>query len=112
MNRSPEPLQQALACGAIDAKALEEDLPNVDMVFLCAYPAACVAWAEKLGPHLKKGCIVCDACGIKTAICEKLTAISLRYGFIFVGGPPHGRERAQRLLRPATAIYSKMPAIF
>ena len=94
MNRSPEPLQQALACGAIDAPAREEDLPNVDIVFLCAYPAACVAWAEKLGPHLKKGCIVCDACGIKTAICEKLTAISHRCGFIFVGGHPMaGKER-------------------
>ena len=94
MNRSPQPLEKALACGAIDAAVDEVSLSQVDLVFLCAYPAACVKLARALGPHLKKGCIVCDACGIKTAICEEMVSLSHEFGFIFVGGHPMaGKER-------------------
>ena len=94
MNRSPQPLEKALACGAIDAAVDEVSLSQVDLVFLCAYPAACVKLARVLGPHLKKGCIVCDACGIKTAICEEMVSLSHEFGFIFVGGHPMaGKER-------------------
>ena len=94
MNRSPQPLEKALACGAIDAAVDEVSLSQVDLVFLCAYPAACVKLARVLGPHLKKGCIVCDACGIKTAICEEMVSLSHESGFIFVGGHPMaGKER-------------------
>ena len=94
MNRSPQPLEKALACGAIDAAVDEVSLSQVDLVFLCAYPAACVKLARVLGHHLKKGCIVCDACGIKTAICEEMVSLSHEFGFIFVGGHPMaGKER-------------------
>ena len=94
MNRSPQPLEKALACGAIDAAVDEVSLSQVDLVFLCAYPAACVKLARALGPNLKKGCIVCDACGIKTAICEEMVSLSHEFGFIFVGGHPMaGKER-------------------
>ena len=94
MNRSPQPLEKALACGAIDAAVDEVSLSQVDLVFLCAYPAACVKLARVLGPHLKKGCIVCDDCGIKTAICEEMVSLSHEFGFIFVGGHPMaGKER-------------------
>ena len=94
MNRSPQPLEKALACGAIDAAVDEVSLSQVDLVFLCAYPVACVKLARVLGPHLKKGCIVCDACGIKTAICEEMVSLSHEFGFIFVGGHPMaGKER-------------------
>ena len=94
MNRSPQPLEKALACGAIDAAVDEVSLSQVDLVFLCAYSAACVKLARALGPHLKKGCIVCDACGIKTAICEEMVSLSHEFGFIFVGGHPMaGKER-------------------
>lgn len=94
MNRSPQPLEKALACGAIDAAVNEASLSQVDLVFLCAYPAACVQLARELGPHLKKGCIVCDACGIKSAICEEMVSLSHEFGFIFVGGHPMaGKER-------------------
>ena len=36
MNRSPQPLEKALACGAIDAAVDEVSLSQVALVFLCA----------------------------------------------------------------------------
>ncbi len=94
MNRSQEPLQKALSCGAIDAIADEETLHTADMLILGVYPDAAVAFIEQHGADLKKGCIVLDTSGIKTKICDKLTSLSHQHGFVFVGfHPMAGKEK-------------------
>ena len=94
MDVDPEVLDEAMACGAIERRGYEEDLPETDILWLCLYPQAAVEFVRKHGAALKPECIVTDACGIKNAVCPQLKALSHELGFVFVGGHPMaGKER-------------------
>lgn len=95
MDRDPEALDLAMACGAIEGPGYVEDLPQVDVLWLCLYPQAAVEFARKYGAALREDCIVSDACGIKNAVCPQLLELSQELGFVFVGGHPMaGKERS------------------
>lgn len=95
MDRDPEALDLAMACGAIEGPGYVEDLPQVDVLWLCLYPQAAVEFARKYGAALREDCIVSDACGIKNAVCPQLVELSRELGFVFVGGHPMaGKERS------------------
>lgn len=94
MDLDPEVLDEAIACGAIERRGYEEDLPEIDILWLCLYPQAAVEFVRKHGAALKRECIVTDACGIKNAVCPQLKELSDELGFVFVGGHPMaGKER-------------------
>ena len=95
MDQDPEALDLAMACGAIERPGYVEDLPQVDVLWLCLYPQAAVEFARKYGAALREDCIVSDACGIKNAVCPQLMELSRELGFVFVGGHPMaGKERS------------------
>lgn len=95
MDQDPEALDLAMACGAIEGPGYVEDLPQVDVLWLCLYPQAAVEFARKYGASLREDCIVSDACGIKNAVCPQLLELSRELGFVFVGGHPMaGKERS------------------
>ena len=95
MDQDPEALDLAMACGAIEGPGYVEDLPQVDILWLCLYPQAAVEFARKYGAALREDCIVSDACGIKNAVCPQLMELSRELGFVFVGGHPMaGKERS------------------
>ena len=95
MDQDPEALDLAMACGAIEGPGYVEDLPQVDVLWLCLYPQAAVEFARKYGAALRENCIVSDACGIKNAVCPQLMELSRELGFVFVGGHPMaGKERS------------------
>lgn len=94
INRSKAPLEKALACGAIDEIGDVQSLGSADLIILGIYPAAAVEFIEKNGRYIKKGCIVTDTSGIKSAICPQMTALAKKYGFTFVGSHPMaGKEK-------------------
>lgn len=94
INRSLAPLQKALRCGAIDEIGDTGSLAQADLVILGVYPAAAVEFVKANGSYLKKGCIVTDTSGIKSAICPQMTELSKEYGFTFVGSHPMaGKEK-------------------
>ena len=94
MDLDPEVLDEAIACGAIERRGYEEDLPETDILWLCLYPQAAVEFVRKHGAALKQSCVVTDACGIKNAVCPQLKELSEELGFVFVGGHPMaGKER-------------------
>lgn len=94
MDLDPEVLDEAIACGAIERRGYEEDLPETDILWLCLYPQAAVEFVRRHGAALKQSCVVTDACGIKNAVCPQLKELSEELGFVFVGGHPMaGKER-------------------
>ena len=94
INRTPETAQKALAVGAIDEIGTQESLGKADLVILAMYPQADIEYIEKNGSYIKKGAIVTDASGIKSAICPQLKKLAQKYGFIFVGSHPMaGKEK-------------------
>ncbi len=94
INRSREPLDKALACGAVDEAGNEETLRIADMLILGIYPDAAVDFVRKNKDRIKKGCIVIDTCGIKSKICPELSQLAKDNGFYFVGfHPMAGKEK-------------------
>ncbi len=86
-------LLDACSCGALDGKADTEDLKTADLVYLCVYPQAALAFAGKFGPLLKEGCVLTDTCGVKGVVCQGMEALPGRYSFV-AGHPMAGKERS------------------
>lgn len=94
MNRSPEPLKQALECGAIDEIGSAEVLGRADILILGIYPQAAVEFVRSHASQISRDCVVIDTSGIKSEICPQLEAVAEEYGFSFVGfHPMAGKEK-------------------
>lgn len=94
-DRDPQILKEALACGAIDRAGTAEDIKTADLLFLCLYPKSAVEFVREHRSALKRGCLVTDTCGIKSAICPALTELAKQNRFFYVGGHPMaGREKS------------------
>ncbi len=94
INRSPKPLEDALACGAIDEIGSTKSLERADILILGTFPEAAVKFVRDNAELIPKSCIVIDSSGIKSDICPELTALSNEYGFTFIGcHPMAGKEK-------------------
>ncbi len=94
INRSRKPLEDALACGAIDEIGSIESLSSADMLILGTFPDAAVRFVKDNAQLIPQNCIVTDSAGIKTGLCRELSAVSEEYGFSFVGcHPMAGKEK-------------------
>ena len=94
INRTPGVAREALAQGAVDEIGDAQSLGKADVFFLCMYPQACVDYIRENGSKIKKGAIVTDSSGIKSAICPQLKELSQKHGFVFVGSHPMaGKEK-------------------
>jgi prephenate dehydrogenase len=94
-SRSPEPVEKALADGAVDvaAKTLEEALPDAEIVILAAPPLTCLELVDLLGGPLRDSlsddCTVTDVASAKARIVARADSHRLP----FIGGHPMaGRE--------------------
>lgn len=93
-DRDPSVTKLAWENGAIQRIGGPADWEQADVIYLCLYPAAAVAFVKENLSHIRPGCLVTDTCGIKTYICEELTALANLYGFHFAGSHPMaGKER-------------------
>lgn len=94
INRSYQPLEDALNCGAIDEIGNSESLSEANILILGTFPEAAVKFVEDNAKFIPKNCIVMDTSGIKSEICPKLTQLAQKYGFTFVGcHPMAGKEK-------------------
>lgn len=94
INRSPAPLQEALACGAIHEIGTAEDLKRADLIFLGTFPEVAVEFIRTNAHLIPSNCIVADTSGIKSKICPQLFKIAKEHGFVFVGmHPMAGKEK-------------------
>ena len=94
INRTRSVAEQAKKDGSIDIIGTVESLSDADVIFLCMYPQACVDFIKENGKFIKKGALVTDSSGIKSAICPQLYELSQKFGFVFVGSHPMaGKEK-------------------
>lgn len=88
INRTKTTLEQALELGAIDEIGTDQSLSRADLIILGLYPELAVEYIRKNGDKIKKGAIVTDTSGIKTAICPQMDALAELHGFSFIGSHP------------------------
>lgn len=72
---------------------VEEDLvKNADLIIFALYPHIFLEWIEKHGYLIKKGAVITDVTGVKTAIIDKVQS-ALKQGVEFISAHPMaGRE--------------------
>lgn len=90
-NRTAQTALKAKVAGAIDVCLTDEDmspLAECDAVIIALYPEMTIRWLREHAPHIRKGAIVLDCCGVKTPICAPCEAIAAEHGFTFIGAHP------------------------
>ena len=78
----------ARLCGAVSGELNAETAACCDLILLCVYPGAAVAWLREMGPHFGSGPLVIDCCGTKRGIFEEGAALAAEFGFTYLGGHP------------------------
>jgi len=81
-------LEYAILDGVVDKKLEDDDIANCDIIIVCTYPEAAMAWMEEKGAVIGKKPIVMDSCGTKQVIVSDAMALAKKYGFTYVGGHP------------------------
>ncbi len=86
-------MRAALGQRTVDEALSQVNISTCDMVIIALYPRAALQVLGEIAPHVKKGAIVIDCCGIKRRICAEGKKLAEQYGFTFIGGHPMaGRE--------------------
>lgn len=80
--------QFALLAEDVSAVLSEDNIGECDLILLAVYPEAAIDWLRKNAPHIPKGAVVIDCCGVKGCICPACFGIADEYGFTYVGGHP------------------------
>lgn len=79
----------------IDGKATNEIIAESDIVFVCLHPTKTIDYIIKNASVFKPDSIVCDVCGIKSDIIEKVEPVLKEKGVTFIGTHPMaGREHS------------------
>jgi len=87
--RHKESLQRAIQAGAIDRGTLsyKEAVKEADLVILAIPVTQIIKMGSKIGPYLKKGCLITDAGSTKEKICREIEKTVPRE-ISFVGAHP------------------------
>lgn len=86
-------MRAALGSGTVDGTLTDANTHVCDLILIALYPRTALTVLGEIAPHVRRGTIVMDCCGIKRAICAEGKKLSEQYGFTFIGGHPMaGRE--------------------
>lgn len=81
-------LSFGMLAGAVDAPLTSNNINECDLILLAIYPEGSATWLEQNAPHIPKGTLVMDCCGVKEEICNRCFPIAEQYGFTFIGAHP------------------------
>ena len=98
---------------AIDGRLTDDKIGECDYIILSIYPGATVEYVKGNRNEFKKGAVVIDCCGVKSAVCTEIYPIAAEQGFSYVGGHPmagiefSGFEHSQKgLFKHASMILT------
>ena len=93
IDRDPDTVKDALACGAIEEEILPARLKEMDLTIVCLHPRQTMAFIEEHADKFRTGSLVIDSCGVKESIVQSATVPLAARGVTFVGcHPMAGRE--------------------
>lgn len=101
-DKSKDVLNEALRVCAIDE--VLQDLHIIDLVIICLAPKDIVGFAKNNKGKFKKGCIVCDVCGIKENIVKFLEDI-LQPECYFVGTHPMAGKEVSGFINSSKDLF-------
>ncbi len=101
IDNSSDVLNKALEDGVIDKKISSDFdsqeninlLKDIDLLIISIFPRDTIRYILDILPKLKKGCIIVDCAGVKSAVIDAVQQKALENNIIFIGGHPMaGRE--------------------
>lgn len=87
-NRTRSVAERAAAEGAIDAVAEEEDIAGCDLLIPVLYPRSTIDFLKRVIPLMKRGAMIVDLVGVKTAVIDAIEPVAVEYGLRYTGGHP------------------------
>ncbi|MDE5599987.1 MAG: prephenate dehydrogenase, partial [Oscillospiraceae bacterium] len=107
-------IKKALESGAIDKEIAPKQLNQSDLTIICLYADQTIEFINQQINNFSKESIVCDACGLKLEIIQKVDGLLFNAGINFVGfHPMAGKELSgfnnstENLFYEANAILTK-----
>lgn len=88
VDRNRSSLLAAKMVEAIKGEMTDENIGEMDMIFIALYPQATVEFVEANASKIKKDAIVADCGGVKRPICAPCEKLAEENGFIFIGAHP------------------------
>ena len=110
-NRSRSVLDFAVMSGFVDGELSREKLSGCDLVLLCIYPEAAIAWLEDAAPFIGEKPVVIDCCGTKRVVCSACFPLAERYGFTYLGGHPMAGTQFSGLKYARANLYHGAPMV-
>lgn len=74
--------------GDVKEELTKDNIKDCDLVLICVYPEAAVAFMENMGQYIGSKPLVIDCCGTKRNVFYRGLEISKKYGFTYLGGHP------------------------
>jgi prephenate dehydrogenase len=97
---------------AFHKKLTTSNANELDMLIISVYPTAFESVLETFLPHLKKGCIVLDFCGVKRSIINSMKRRLEKYpDLIFIGGHPMAGREYSGIEHSITTLFDKASMI-
>lgn len=111
LDKDPSVTEFAMLQGVVTAPLSDEALPACDLVLVCVYPEAAVAFLLEKGALLSKAAVVIDCCGTKRRVCEAGFAAANAHGFTFVGGHPMAGKQHSGYKYAAATLFRGAPMV-
>ena len=87
-NRTESVLKFAELSGDVAGELTDEKLSECDVILLCTYPEAVIAFLTEKAEMIGPGPVVIDCCGTKRQVTKEGFRLAKKYGFTYVGGHP------------------------
>ena len=98
--------------GAFHEVLTTKNAKELDLLIISVFEDAFALSVEQFLPYLKKGAIVCDFCGIKRRIVEKMREYAKDYPQItFIGGHPMAGREFSGIEHSTTTLFDKASMI-
>ncbi len=97
--------------GDIDGELTQERLKDCDLILLCIYPGAALAYLKENGPFFGEKPVVIDCCGTKRVIVEDAMKLAAEYGFAYAGGHPMAGRQYSGFKYSTADMYDGAPMV-
>lgn len=110
-NRSSSILDFAMLNGEVDGKLDRDTAAGCDLILICVYPEAAIAWLREMAPFIGPGPMVMDCCGTKQVVCSACFPLAEEYGFTFIGAHPMAGTQYSGYRHARANLYKGAPMV-
>lgn len=101
-----EVMNMAVMSGSIKGVLTKEKLRECDLLMVALTPQRLINWVCENAKYFGKDTILCDLCGIKRVVMDKLIPVSKNYGFPYVGGHPMAGKEVSGFVNAEPSLFN------